>query len=111
MPYGVLYVHVLHRVKAMDEIAQALSPEGRVHVVYFEALKRALPSEIQRLADFLKLDCTQTKLDAVARAVGRWRINLLSPRMCSRTLMSASSSLKMGCGEEEASPSVSSRGS
>lgn len=57
-------------VKAMDEIAQALSPEGRVHVVYFEALKRALPSEIQRLANFLELDCTQAKLDAVAKAVG-----------------------------------------
>jgi hypothetical protein len=46
----------------MDEIAAILHPEGRACVVYFEALKEALPSEVKRLADFLKVECSPVKL-------------------------------------------------
>lgn len=62
------YGSTFDMIKAMDELVELLP--DRVHVVYFEKLKQALPSEVKRLAKFLKVDCSDTKLNALCEAVG-----------------------------------------
>jgi len=52
-----------------EKVIQAMMPEKRVIVVYFEALKLRLRAEVQRLASFLNIPCPQVKLDAVCAAV------------------------------------------
>ena len=56
-------------IKEMDKLFQQLRPSGRVIVLYYEALIRALPSEIDRLADFLGIRLTPAKKRVVINGV------------------------------------------
>ena len=62
------YGSVFTIVKEMDAVAQRLYGAGRVHIVYFEALKQRLPSEVTRLATFLGLELSAAKHAAVVEA-------------------------------------------
>ena len=57
-------------VKAMDDVANELARSGRACIVYFEALKRNLPAQLERIATFLGVSTAKAKLAAVAAAVG-----------------------------------------
>lgn len=65
--YGSVFKWIL----ANEEVAVDLHPTGRVCVVYFEALKMDLHSQLDRINAFLNLPpLTAAKRDAVAEAVG-----------------------------------------
>jgi len=65
------YGSVFDTVRVMDATAQRLYGAGRVCVVYFEALKQRLPSEVARVAAFLGLgELSAPKHAAVVAALG-----------------------------------------
>jgi putative glutathione S-transferase len=82
------YGSVFETVKALDATAQRLYGVGRVCVVYFEALKQRLPSEVARVAAFLGLgELSAAKHAAVVAAVGFQAMKADSSSAHSSTLL------------------------
>lgn len=57
-------------IKEMDALVNQLECEKRVLVVYFEELKHNLQDQVERIAEFLIVPCSEAKRAAIVKAVG-----------------------------------------